>query len=259
MIRRNKTVWLAVLAAYLALAAGAWAAESHPAAETTNQQGADQEGKKANKQETLVRLSKQDDVWIDRKQKTVVVGGQVCLREGMLEMFACPRHTKEHESIVAVNSRAFIVHAALLAVGARPGKPAQFAPKYVPARGDEIEIRVVWKDAQGKRHEVQAQQWIRKVGTDKALDHPWVFVGSVFWTDPTTGRRYYQAEGGDMICVSNFATAMLDLPIPSSQANDSLLFEAYTQRIPPRGTQVKLLLRPRPRPGGGKPDEKKKR
>ena len=43
--------------------------------------------------------------------------------------------------------------------------------------------------------------------TGKAMTYPWVFAGSRFWTDEETGKQYYQAEGGDFICVSNFGTA----------------------------------------------------
>ncbi len=41
----------------------------------------------------LVRLSKTNEIWFDSKRKAVVVDGQVCLREGQLEMFACPKGT----------------------------------------------------------------------------------------------------------------------------------------------------------------------
>jgi hypothetical protein len=191
----------------------------------------------------LVRLAKDYDVWLDRKTKTVIVAGKVCLREGPLEMFACPAGTKEHESIVAVDSKAFILHAALLAAGAQPGQPAQFEPSYSPARGDEIEVQVTWTDQDGHQRAAGAGDWVRNVATAKPLEHPWVFVGSGFWTDPETGKRYYQAEAGELICVSNFSTAMMDLPIPSSQANDQLLYEAFTERIPPLGTKVQLRLR----------------
>jgi hypothetical protein len=36
----------------------------------------------------------------------------------------------------------------------------------------------------------------------------------------------------------------LDLPVKSSQANSQLLFSAYTERIPPLGTKVRLVLKP---------------
>jgi hypothetical protein len=69
-----------------------------------------------------------------------------------------------------------------------------------------------------------------------------VFAGSAFWKDPADGQEYYQADGGDLICVSNFPTATLDLPLQSSQANDSLMFEVFEDRVPARGTAVELVL-----------------
>ena len=79
----------------------------------------------------LERLAPAEEVWIDLPAKRVVVGGLVVLAEGPLEFFACPRHTKEHESIVAVNASARLVHAALLAIGLEPGKPVSFDPESV--------------------------------------------------------------------------------------------------------------------------------
>jgi hypothetical protein len=191
-----------------------------------------------------VRLSPKFDVWLDAKQGVVIVDGLVSLRRGMLEMFACTRNTKEHESVVSVNTQAFLVHAALMRLGAEPGHPVQFVPEYRPPSGTEIAIDVQWRDADGKQQTARAQDWVRDVRTQKAMTHPWVFAGSRFWIDEETGKQYYQAEGGDFICVSNFGTAMLDVPIESSQSNEALEFEAFTEQIPPLGTPVRLLLRP---------------
>src|SRR5690606_33238231 len=73
---------------------------------------------------------------------------------------------------------------------------------------------------------------------------PWVFAGSGFWLDEETGKQHYQAESGDVICVSNFSSAMLDVPAESTNANAGLFFEAFTERIPPLGTPVRLVLTP---------------
>jgi hypothetical protein len=35
---------------------------------------------------------------------------------------------------------------------------------------------------------------------------------------------------------------MLDLPLASSQSNDELLFEAFEGRVPPRDTDVDVVL-----------------
>jgi hypothetical protein len=193
----------------------------------------------------LTRLAPDADVWHDIKQKRVIVDGRVCLRRGALEMFACSQGTKEHESIVAVNSKAQYVHAALLAVGAKSGHPAQFDPEYKPATGTTIAVLVLWKDEAGKTQQVRAQEWMKNTRTGRAAKTEWVFAGSGFWTDPSNGERYYHGDGGDFICVSNFPTATLDLTIASSKENASLLFEARTEKIPPVGTPVRLLLVPK--------------
>jgi hypothetical protein len=193
----------------------------------------------------LVKLSKTNDVWLDTKRKAVVVDGQVCLREGQLEMFACPKGTKEHESVVSLNCKAEEVHAALLAAGAKPGTPVSFDPEYKPARGQIVDIYVLWNDAEGAKHQARAQEWVKDTKTRKAMTHDWVFAGSGFWKDEETGQQHYKANGGDLVCVSNFPTATLDLPIHSSQSNDELMFVPFTDHVPPRGTKVRVVFIPR--------------
>lgn len=194
--------------------------------------------------EGATRLSPKYDVWLDAKRGAVLVDGQVSLRRGMLEMFACIRNTKEHESVVTADTQAFLVHAGLLRLGAEPGHPAQFVPEFKPPAGTEIDITVEWLGSDGKLQTTKAQDWIRDLKTGNAMTYPFVFAGSRFWTDEETGKQYYQAEGGDFICVSNFGTASLDIPVESSQSNDALEFEAFTERIPPLGTPVRLVLKP---------------
>lgn len=201
----------------------------------------------------LVRLSKTRDVWLDKKRRAVIIDGEVCLREGQLEMFACPKGTKEHESVVSLNCLPQEVHAGLLALGAKSGTPVKFDPEYAPATGDIVDIYILWKDAEGKRHQVRAQEWIKHAKTQKAMAFDWVFAGSGFWKDEETGKMHYQADGGDFICVSNFPTATLDLPVESSQANSELLFIAMTEVIPPKGTKVRLVLIPRVKAAAEKP------
>ncbi len=201
-------------------------------------------GEQPVRQGNLVRMTEDYDLWIDTQRRLVVVDGEICLREGMLEMFACPRGTKEHESIVSVNCPPRFVHAALLAVGAEPGRPVQFAPEYVPADGPVIHVWVLWIDEQGQRRRNRAQDWIKNLKTEQPMVHDWVFAGSGFWFDEHAGQRQYYADGGDFICVANFTTAMMDLPVKSPQDNIDLLFTAYTERIPPLGTRVRLVLIP---------------
>jgi hypothetical protein len=196
--------------------------------------------------EDLKRVDKVFPVWIDSKNKQVVMIGTVCQTAAPLEMFACLRGTKEHEAVLSVPTKAQVVHASLLAVGANPGHPVQFGPEgqYTPPTGTKIQITVRWKDAQGKVQTDRAQDWIKDMKTGKPLKTDWVFGGSGFYRDEGTGKEFYKAEGGDFICVSNFPSAMLDLPIESTDVNKDLLFQANPARIPPTGTPVTVILSP---------------
>ncbi len=206
--------------------------------------------------EGLVRLSKKHDVWLDTKRKAVVVDGKICLREGQLEMFACPKGTKEHESIIALNCLPEEVHAGLLALGAKPGTPVKFDPEYKAATGEIVDIFVLWKNADGTSKEVRAQEMVKHAKTGKAMEYDWIFAGSGFFKDEQTGRLHYQANGGDFICVSNFPSATLDLPVASTDANGGLLFHAFTENIPPKGTDVRVVLVPRLKKAEAKPADK---
>ncbi len=190
----------------------------------------------------LVRLDPRDRVWVDKSKKRVVVDGYVALRDGALEMMACLVGTKEHESIVATFCKAQTVHAALLAVGAEPGNPVKWEP-FSPPTGSEIQISALWHGENGEKKHIDVRQWLRAIGTkDETLKPNWVFAGSILWEDPESGEKLYQAEGGDLICVSNFSTATLDIPLESSQVNSGLMFAAFADRIPPLQTPVRLVL-----------------
>src|SRR5262245_55176159 len=95
----SQVVFTLSVAGLLSLGAGAAAQQAK-----TGEAGVTQPADPANKD--LVRLSEKGEIWLDLKRKAVVVDGTVCLREGTLEMFACPKGTKEHESVVALNCRA---------------------------------------------------------------------------------------------------------------------------------------------------------
>ena len=193
----------------------------------------------------LLRVSKDQSIWIDLKRKWVVVDGWVCLREGELEMFACTVGTKEHESVITLKTKASLVHASLLAVGAKVGNTVKFSPQYKAASGTVIDVVVIWKDKDQKKHAVPGQQWVKHHRTGKPLEYPWVFAGSGFFQDELSMAEIYYGDGGDLLCVSNFSSATMDLPVQSSKDNNDLLYQARTASIPPIRTSVRMVMIPR--------------
>lgn len=276
--------------------------------------------------EGYIPLNKQETVLIDPKGKRLILKTKVVLREGLLEMFCCLEKTKEHESILSVDAKAYVVHSGLLAIGAKSGSPVKFSPEFQPPTGQRIDVFVQWKDAQGKIQRVPGQTWVRhalqrfyvatlgKLPDDlkipkedddltlrysekfkemtwygpmtirqrdkllalsqdqgyrkivqsfydqtrpREMDAHWLFAGSGLFKNPETGEEIYEAEGGDLICVANFPTATMDVSIRSSdKQEEGILFEPYTERIPPIGTEVTVELVPVVEKPAAKPEAK---
>jgi hypothetical protein len=180
-------------------------------------------------------------IWINRDEQVVIVDGFIAQREAQLEMFACPAGTKEHESVVSVFAKSQLVHAGLLAIGAKPGAPASFEP-FRPASGTTVRVYALWFDPKGEKQGTIAQKWVRRMGTKDNLKWDWVFAGSKEHVDEISKERHYLANSGELICVANFGTSTMDIVVKSEQANSNLGFDAFTERIPRRNTPVRLVL-----------------
>lgn len=258
----------------------------------------------------VVPLNPQKTVLLDRAGGKLILETEVVFRNGLLEMLVCLKQTKEHESILSLDAKARTVHAGLLALGAKPGKPVSWDPDFHPPTGQEIEITLMWQDEEGKWQRSKAQRWMRgvtrkyfiaglkklpegfqlpedsdlrydpkhqellwfgimsdddkkmllKLSADpnyqkavktlyedsqiKPMKSEWVFAGSGFFVEEGTGKRYYLAENGNLICVANFSSATLDVREESSADASGLSYEAWEDRIPPLGTRVRVELKP---------------
>jgi uncharacterized protein YifE (UPF0438 family) len=185
---------------------------------------------------------------IDRAKRQIVLDANVALREGWLELLLCRRGTRDYESILNTRARPSHLHAALLLLGLRPGKPAEFVPAgegepptYLPPRGAGIKVALRWTDAKGRRHEADPGKWLATAeGRQAETPEQWIFVGSEVLADGSYSAD--RTDSGRIICVANFPDAVIDVPFESSASNEMLSFTAKTDAIPPRGTKVQVVL-----------------
>jgi len=202
-------------------------------------------------------------VTINVQEWCVDVGGFVCLHRGALELVACAKGTKEHESIVAIEAKPMHIHAALLLLGAKPGSPAtrqrlgdQNGRWFeVPPSGGPVDVFLVLKDQEGELVEHPISDFIapssrRSDGSASADEpakfptHTFLFAGSVLYGEGPGPRRYLSDESGNVVSLSTFGDEMLCLPAIHSQANESLLWEVDATKLPALGSKVTLRLRP---------------
>ena len=184
------------------------------------------------------------EVRVNLAERQVSLDAEVCLREGVLEFLLVSWQTKTHESVLHTKAKPSHLHAALLMLGLTPGKPARWsgddeAARFLPPAGAELAIELTWKDTRGRDRRSPAGTWLRGAeGREITSPDRWVFVGSQILPD----GGYWAELDGEVISVTNFASAVIDVPFRSSNANDLRELYANTGSIPPLGTKVTVTF-----------------
>jgi hypothetical protein len=202
------------------------------------------------------------------KEKYVDVDAKVCLTDGLLELAVCAKDTKNHESVFSLETKAELVHAALLLINVKPGNPAMRKPVEgkegmwvdIEPRGDEVNVFVVVKDAEGKAVERPLSDFIKKAGEDfhgiqqpdkeeekkePLPTHTFLFAGSHVWEEEGAPAKYLADVDGNVISLSTFGDEMLCLPGVHSHGNEALAWQVDSTHLPPLDTPVILRLRPK--------------
>lgn len=196
------------------------------------------------------------DLTVHRDRREVVVQAWVATNEGWLEQAVCSPNTREHESLLVIRTPASRVHAALLLAGLEPGHPGAWrmverdpgppAVERVPPAGAPLAIFV--------RHggeERPLTAWMTPA-EDRAAspEHPWVFAGSLIRPNTRSmgpGEHYVADYTGSVVGIVTFGDEVIAFDeVLSDQAEvDSPQWLANTDAMPPSGTEVELVIRPR--------------
>ena len=234
-------------------------ANAQPAAEPA----ADAEKPKDAVAAAIEEVNKQDNgITINREKFYVDVQAKVCLNAGeFLEMFACTKDTREHESIVVLDAMPSTMHLGLLLLGLEPGKPLSYdmkfdPPKLVPATGPKVKVYIV-QTVEGKEVETPANEWVKDNKTgEKMGNNTWLFAGSV--TTTYQDAPLYLADiNGSAISLVNFGDDMLTLDnqMTHDNASHDKVWAPNTPAIPKVGTKVIIRLRPEAAKDDKKPAE----
>jgi len=187
-------------------------------------------------------------VRVNLAKRQVAFDAEVCLREGVLEFMIVEWKTKTHESLLHTQAKSSHVHAGLLMLGLTQGKPARWAGQelgamFLPPAGAGVSMEFQWTGSDGKVHSMPAGKWLAgPEGQQIEAPDRWIFVGSDILPD----GRYWAEVDGEMVSLTNFASAVLDVPFRSSSANAERGFYAAVNEIPPVGTKVRVVLTPLP-------------
>lgn len=205
---------------------------------------------------------------INTERWSVDIDATVALHDGLLELVACIKDTKEHESVVAVNAKPSQIHTALLLLGAQAGNPAlrrlvtegdeqRFIE--IPPRGGLVDVYLVIDTPDGKQ-EFPINEFIEKSPpfnpekpdslpkqwkTELFPTYTFMFTGSVLVEHEANEPRQYVADyTGSVVTISTFGDELLGTPEIHDSANDSLVWQVRSQGLPPVDAPLILRLVP---------------
>jgi len=197
-------------------------------------------------------------VRVDRAARTVEFDAVAVLDVGFLEQLVCTVGTREHEAIFAFEGKPSEVHAALLLVGAEPGRPGRWrevaaadgsiAIEGVPPEGTELALEVQFPDGA-----VRPIDWFVRASpisraTSATPPSRFAFAGSRFLRNQRTQAERYAADGsGSLVGLVTFGDETIGAieVIPDSAQAAAPVWEVFTERVPAPGTRVKIRARPR--------------
>ena len=190
---------------------------------------------------------------VNREGRYVDLEATVVLRKGdWLELLACTKGTKEHESILTVKATPRHIHLGLLLIGLKPGHPLRWAPgtedtdpRVEAPKGDKVAVFIV-EERDGKPFERPANEWIINQKTGKVMDsNVWLFTGSTMIKEKHSERRVYSAdETGTVLTLVSFGDDVMAQATDVTNENDEGMWGPRTILIPKEGTELTLRLRP---------------
>ncbi|MHC4414465.1 MAG: YdjY domain-containing protein [Planctomycetota bacterium] len=184
----------------------------------------------------------------------VELKGWTCLDAGWLEQVACSPNTREHESLVVIESRPSEIHAALLLAGFQPGAPGKWSYeqetlRFTPPTGDRLDVWVRYETKTGEPVEEPIRTWIRDDGQEAELPRePWVFGGSLLVANPEwmgEGEHYVADMTGSIVGLVTFGDEVVGFSrvVADQAAVQPPQWQVRSDHVPPVGTPVTLILR----------------
>ncbi len=199
---------------------------------------------------------------VDLQKRCVDITGTICLDKGMLELIACTRDSKEHESIVAIQAKPMHIHMGLLLLGVKPGHPAMRRPINeqktqwvdIPPKGDPVDVFLVFKDEAGGMKAHPISDFVARIEdhpdeihaegdeANNAFPKTFLFAGSHVREDGEGSREYLSDLSGNVISISTFGDEVLCLPGMYGHVNASLTWQVDATKLPKVGAKVILRV-----------------
>lgn len=198
------------------------------------------------------KVPKLPHIDINLEEQYVDLNGIVCFREGRAELVVTIRGAKPHESPFMIYARPQHIHAALMMLGLKPGKPGHWLYNEktrestpIDPEGHVVKVTVLMKDDTGKMKEYEIPKFINNRITKSPLPHSYFVFGGSRIRQLPDGRNIYSADSsGNVVSLVSFNDELLSWPRAASHSDLQVFFDAYPDHLPKLQTPVKVRIRP---------------
>ena len=165
---------------------------------------------------------------------SLVVSGWINQVSGPIELLACGRGGKTHESIFVLNVDPVHLQTALLLLGLKPGTPPTGLGQGQP-EGPGLNLWVDW-DEGGEVRSARAETFVYNAETKAVLpETPWIFTGSIFL------EGEFKASAEESLVVTYWDPwAIINIPLGCGTNDDILVVNTNT--VPPLKTPIRMRM-----------------
>ena len=202
-------------------------------------------------------------IQVDLRGKRITVEGAIAIPRGLIELVACTRYGKTHESICALEVDPQHFKAAILLLGLKESPQVKRLGEAKPLTGDKVVITIEWEEGEETRS-YRAEELIWDRSTKSPMEKVgWVFTGSRFLKvpyytpdkeEPEEREVFMASEKGSLVTTYHDPDSILDNPL--AKGGDDTIYHANDKLLPPRGTRIRFILEPaEKRPEGAEETE----
>ena len=179
------------------------------------------------------------NVVFDISRREVTVPGEINIVGGdaNIEFFACGKLGKTHESILIVDAEPIYILTALGALDFKPGMNLTVEGDPRTPTGAPVDIWIEWNQGDEVVSR-RARELVWNAFTEQPMQEtPWVFTGGRLKNNQFTAQLFH-----NIIAVYRDPDSLFNHPLPTG--TDDRTYRVNTDVIPPKGTKVKVIIRP---------------
>jgi hypothetical protein len=184
-------------------------------------------------------IYKLGNIDLDLNSKTITMYGRLNMSYGLIELLACTKIGKVHESALVMDVQPIHLQTALILLGLEYEGGLRYQGDPRTPKGDSVRIWVEWDGDDGTTQRHRAEDLVFNRETQSPMQNTdWVFTGSRM---DDNGMFMAQAVG-TLITTFHDPDSILDNPLP--EGADDTIYVVNTQIAPPKGTPIRMIITP---------------